>query len=221
MLGSLAAPPFQVLIFTTLLWLPKHPPPRLFSLNVLPSESRAISEHTNCKISIRCWTQQNIVYVGRGPSIQMYCNQTGVKSQKISLQEVAGDHLQSNAADFSDSNWMGKHVGAAVTPILVLTLSSDVWKKRSRARKQRRRDRLGEQSSASKEETESVIKEKRINEFTSCKKQQTAHVLESCSGRGGSEWLMLSFFLTPVRLFCQCVRFIYRVVSLKVIITKN
>lgn len=88
---------------------------------------------------------------------------------------------------------MGKHVRAAVKQILVLTLSSDVWKKRRGEKKQRRRDRLSEQSSASKEETESVIKEKRINEFTSCKKQQTAHVLKSCSGRGGSERLMLSF----------------------------
>lgn len=88
---------------------------------------------------------------------------------------------------------MGEHVRAAAKQILVLTLSSDVWKKRRGERKQRRRDRLSEQSSASKEETESVIKEKRINEFTSCKKQQTAHVLKSCSGRGGSEWLMRSF----------------------------
>lgn len=53
-------------------------------------------------------------------------------------------------------------------------------KEKEREETERRRDRLSEQSSASKEERESVIKEKWINEFTSCKKQQTAHVLKSC-----------------------------------------
>lgn len=66
-------------------------------------------------------------------------------------------------------------------------------KEKGREKTERRRDGLSEQRSASKEERESVIKEKRINEFTSCKKQQTAHVLKPCSGRGGSELLMLSF----------------------------
>lgn len=44
--------------------------------------------------------------------------------------------------------------------------------KKRRGERKERRDRLSEQSSASKEERELVIKEKRINEFTSRKKQQ-------------------------------------------------
>lgn len=88
-----------------------------------------------------------------------------------------------------------------------------------------------------KEKTSEKTEEKRQTEWTEFrikrrngigyqgKTDQWIHFMQkttncTCIGvlfREGRKWMIDAFFLTPVRLCCQCVRFTYRVVSLEVI----
>lgn len=186
MLGSLSAQQLQLLIFTTLFWLPRHSIHDCFYWIVLQSGRRAIREHTNEHHNIYCMLDDDVAFK---------CNVIKLGWKPADL--FAGGCGRSTVAQRSSLSWFKLNGRACQGCCGADTCFNFVlWCLGKRGEE---RENRGEETDWVNRVPHQKKKQNRLSRKNGSMnslhaKNNKLHMYwNPVQGRGGSEWLMRSF----------------------------